>query len=147
MMKIIRFFKLHKILKERMAVIDETMNLKKAIDVYSECICKMHHWPVDIIGSYSMYFCEIGFSFMNGYIKSLRDNGFCFKKGLVKPIDPEADIPCGALGSYNDKLRDEFNDKAVSALREVIKEYEPDSVINQNTIVSAFEERLKNEKS
>ena len=142
-MKIIRFLKLHKILKERMAVIDETMNLKKAIDVYSECICKMHRWPVDVTGGYSMYFCEIGFSFMNGYIKALRDNGFCFKEGLVKPIDPERDIPCGALESYNDKLRDGFNDKAISALREVIKKYEPDSMINQNTIVSAFEEHLK----
>lgn len=140
--KIKQFLSLRRQLDMRMVEIDETMNLQKATDVYGECVCKMNRWPVEVRGGYSMQFAEIGFSFMNGYIKALRDNGFCFKSGLVKPIDPERDIPCGALGHYDEKIRTEYNRRAVEVLRNVMQQYES-SKANIATIVSAFEEQLK----
>ena len=140
--KIRWFFKLRKNLDDRMVEIDETMNLQKVADVYGECVCKMNGWPVHVRGGYSIHFCEQGFSFMNGYNKALHDNGLCWKNGMVKPIDPNRDIPCGALEFYDEKLRQQILDEAIQALRGVMEYFEPNSKTNQNTIVEAFKEKM-----
>lgn len=138
----IEFFKYLKNLDKRMIEIDETMNLSKAADVYGECVCKMNGWPVETLGGYSYQFVEISLALVNGYRKALHDNGFCFKNGLVKPIDPDRDIPSGALKFYDERLRKKFIVEAEKALREVMIKYEPSSTENQNTIVSAFLEKI-----
>lgn len=145
-MKVRQYFALKKMLNKRMVEISEIMNLDKATDVYSECVCKMNGWTINIAGGYSMMFVEIGLAFMHGYIKALHDNGFCFKKGLVKPIDPERDIPCGGLEHYDDKIHKEDYKNAVEALRRVMSRYES-SKTNIATIVSAFEKEIGNENT
>ena len=144
--KIKEYLEVRRELDKRMVEIDEMMNLDKISDTYGKYVCKMNGWKVREGLGYSMVFAELCFTFQNGYIRALRDNGFKFKAGLVKPIDPNRDLPCGALPFYDEDLRKKILGEAVNALREVMAKYEPDSKINQNQIVSAFMEAVEFEE-
>ena len=133
-------------MRQRMVDITEMMELKKVVDVYAKYVCKMQGWPVLMHDGYSLYFAEIGFSFMNGYCKALHDNGLEFQNGLVKSRDITEDMPCGALDYYRSDVIDDTKRKAVEALRTVLYRLEK-SKTNINTIVSEFEKEIGKETS
>ena len=129
-------------MQDRMTCIDETMELREVTDVYSEYVCDMHGWPKWYMGLLTDYFCEVGLSFMNGYVKALHDNGLQFQNGLVKKRDITEVMPCGALDYYRkDAIRDTKRE-CIAALEKVMARYET-SKANINTIVSAFRKEIK----
>ena len=140
-MKLVEYLRLKRNLRRRMADITETMELRKAMDVYAKYVCKMRGWPVLMHDGYSLYFAEVSFAFMNGYCKALHDNGFEFRNGLVKSRDITEDMPCGALEYYRSDAIAETKQKAVDTLRTVLYRIES-SKENVNTIVSAFEKEI-----
>ena len=153
--KIIKYFNLKKKydalmakLQSRMVVVRETMDLKEVTDVYAKYVCQMHGWYVDVYDhriekwALSASFCEVSFSFMNGYIKALHDNRLEFQNGMVKKRDISNDMPCGALKYYREDAIKETKEKAVETLQKVLEKYET-SKANINTIVSAFKEEIK----
>lgn len=147
MKKLLSYKKLKCNLNKRMTVIDESLALKDMVDIYAENVCKMNGWKVHVgYNGLSYEFCEIAFAFQNGYNKALRDNGFEFKNGLVKKRGIVNDMPCGALRYYDEKIKDEALQDAITTLRQVLNGYgEPKS--NINTIVNAFNEAMKANKA
>ena len=145
--KLLSYKKLKCNLNKRMTVIDESLALKDMADIYAENVCKMNGWKVHVgYDGLSYQFCEIAFAFQNGYNKAIRDNGFEFKNGLVKKRDIVNDMPCGALRHYDEKIKDEALQDALTTLRQVLNNYgEPKS--NINTIVNAFNKAMKANKA
>lgn len=137
-----RFCKLMAELQRRMIVINETMELKDVTDVYSEYVCKMHNWSKFADGGLTHEFCEVGFSFMNGYVKALHDNGLEFQNGLVKKRDVTEYMPSGALDYYRKDAIKDTKAHAVEALQMVMEHYET-SKTNIATIVSAFKKEIE----
>lgn len=134
--------KLYCHLSARMELIDETMDLNDMADVYARYVCEMNRWRTEANGMLSSEFCEISFSFMNGYVKALHDNGLKFEKGLVKKRDIADDMPSGALYYYRRDVMRDTNVQAIAALRKIMEYYES-SKTNINTIVSAFSKELE----
>lgn len=126
-------------LRERTKKIKATMDLKDITDVYAENVCKLNHWKKWQGYPYlSDIYCEISFAYMNGYIKAINDNGFEFRDGLVKPIDPKKDSLGGSHEPYDKKIKDATKKEAIEALRKVLCRYEK-SLNNINRIASDFE--------
>lgn len=146
MKKIFEYLKLRRELDRRMTVINESLALKDIVDVYAENVCKMNGWKVRVgYDGLSREFCEIAFSFQNGYKKALRDNGFEFRNGLVKKREIANDMPVGALVHYDAAIKEAALQDAIKTLRKVLVDYgEPKS--NVNTIVSAFKEAISQNK-
>lgn len=140
--KIGEYFLLIKTLRKRMVAIKETMDLAEVTDVYAEYVCKMHNQSKLWMGGLSIFYVEIGQSFMNGYIKALHDNGLEFKNGLVKKRDITHDMPCGALDYYRKDAIKETKDIAINTLQEVLDKYET-SKTNIATIVSDFRKKME----
>ena len=139
-MKFLKYLKLRSELRKRMATINETMALKDMVDVYAMYVCKMNGWKVDIGSGLSPMFCDLGFAFMNGYKKALRDNGLEFQNGLVVQRDITNDMPIGALKHYDEDIRAEAQRADAELLARVLAEFKmPKS--NINTIVETFKER------
>lgn len=129
-------------LQDRMTHIDEMMNLNEVTHVYAKYVCMMHNWR-SACGDYlSNVFCEVSFSFMNGYIKALHDNGLKFERGLVKKRDIGEEMPCGALEYYRKDAIANTKQSCVAALQRVMERYET-SKTNINTIVCAFKDEIK----
>jgi len=141
--KIIMYHQLLPLLRERMVKINETMALEEVSEVYARYVCKMNGWPVECGSGFSYQFCEVEFSFMNGYNKALRDNGLKFQNGLVVKRDIANDMPIGALEHYEKDIQAEARRADAELLAKVLEGFKmPKS--NINTIVSAFkEEQLK----
>lgn len=147
MKKLLKYLKLRSELGRRMTVINESLALKEMVDVYAENVCKMNGWKVHVgYDGLSREFCEIAFSFQNGYEKALRDNGLEFRNGLVRKREIVNDMPVGALKHYDETIKEATLQDAIKALRKVLEDYgEPKS--NINTIVSAFKDTMdKNKK-
>ena len=141
MKNLIEYFLLTKMLRKRMVAIKETMDLAEVTDVYAEYVCKMHNQSKWWMGGLSIFYVEIGQSFMNGYIKALHDNGLEFKNGLVKKRDITRDMPLGALEYYREDAIKETKDMAVDTLQKVLEKYET-SKTNIATIVSDFKKAI-----
>ena len=136
-MKLFKYLKLKSELRKKMATINETMALKDIVDIYAEYVCKMNGWKVYEGRGYSLVFCDLGFAFLNGYNKALRDNGFEFQNGLVVKRDIANDMPCGALVHYEKDIRTDAKKADAELLRNVLASFEmPES--NINTIVETF---------
>lgn len=142
MKELLEYARLKWKLQGRMVEIKETMDLTDASSVYAEYVCRMQHWPVDVLSGLSANFCEVSFAFSNGYIKALHDHGLEFRRGLVKKRDITNEMPMGALKYYREDAIADTKKKAVDALRSVMKQYET-SQQNINVIVNAFEEKIK----
>lgn len=142
MKNLIEYFLLTKMLRKRMVAIKETMDLAEVTDVYSEYVCKMHNQSKWWMGGLSIFYVEIGQSFMNGYIKALHDNGLEFRNGLVKKRDITHDMPIGALEYYREDAIKETKDMAVDMLQKVLEKYET-SKTNIATIVSDFKKEIE----
>lgn len=142
-MKLFKYLKLKSELRKKMATINETMALKDMVDIYAEYVCKMNGWKVYEGRGYSFVFCDLGFAFLNGYNKALRDNGFEFQNGLVVKRDIANDMPIGALEHYKKDIQAEARRADAELLVKVLEGFKmPKS--NIDTIVSAFkEEQLK----
>lgn len=141
MKKIIDFFRLMCNLRERMTEINETMALRDVSETYSEYVCKMNGWKVHVHDGFSYEFVDISLAFINGYKKSLSDNGLKFENGIVVKCDIANDMPCGALNCWESDIRKDSNEKAVRVLRDVLNSYGCFKG-NINTIVSDFKDRL-----
>ena len=133
---------LEKELQYRMTRIDEMLDLKEVTDIYAKYVCMMHGWDTTFLGYVTDHFCEISFSFMNGYIKALHDNGLKFERGLVKKRDITEEMPCGALDYYRKDAIRETKEFAIEKLREVMERFET-SKTNITTIVRAFEKEME----
>lgn len=131
-------------LHDRMTRIDEMLDLKEVTYIYAKYVCMMHDWDTTLGSCVTDHFCEISFSFMNGYIKALHDNGLKFERGLVKKRDITEEMPCGALDYYRKDAIADTKAKAVEVLKQVMEKYET-SKQNINVIVNAFEEEIKKE--
>ena len=139
-MKLFKYLKLRSALRERMATINGTMALKDMVDIYAKYVCKMNGWKVEIGSGLSPMFCDLGFAFMNGYNKALRDNGLEFQNGLVVKRDIANDMPIGALEHYEKDIRAKARRDDAELLERVLEGFKmPKS--NINTIVSAFKEK------
>ena len=116
------------------------MAIKDAVDVYAKYVCKMNGWSVETAGGdYSLIFCDLGFAFLNGYKRALRENGFEFQNGLVVKRDITNDMPYGALRCYKEDVQNEVQEADAELLMKVLEKFEiPKS--NINTIVQAFKE-------
>lgn len=100
------YFNLMSKLRERTKKIKATMDLKDITDVYAENVCELNRWKKWQRYPYlSDIYCEISFAYMNGYIKAINDNGFEFREGLVKPIDPNKDHLGGSHEPYDRKIK------------------------------------------
>lgn len=121
------------------------MDLNDITDVYAENVCELNHWKKWQGYPYlSNIYCEISFAYMNGYIKAIHDNGFEFRDGLVKPIDPNKDSLGGSHEPYDKKIKDATKKEAIEALRKVLCRYEK-SFNNVNHIASDFEKEINKE--
>ena len=129
-------------LHDRMTRIDEMLDLKEVTDIYAKYVCMMHDWDTTLGDCVTDHFCEISFSFMNGYIKALHDNGLKFERGLVKKRDITEEMPCGALDYYRKDAIRETKAFAIEKLREVMERFET-SKTNITTIVRAFEKEME----
>lgn len=140
-----RYFNLVSRLRKRIQKIPATMALRDITDIYAENVCELNGWK-----KYQGYTClsdqyvEISFAYMNGYIKAINDNGFEFKEGLVKPIDPNIDSLGGDHKPYDEKIRNAAQKAAINTLRTVLSKYER-SLNNINLIVNDFEKALNEE--
>ena len=139
-MKLFKYFKLKSELRKRMQEVNETMAIKDAVDVYAKYVCKMNGWSVETAGGdYSLIFCDLGFAFLNGYKRALRENGFEFQNGLVVKRDIADDMPSGALRHYDEDVRAETKKEDAELLATVLANFKmPKS--NINTIVQTFKE-------
>ncbi len=132
-------------LRERTEKIKATMDLNDITEVYAENVCALNHWKKwQVYPNLSDIYCEISFAYMNGYIKAINDNGFEFRDGLVKPIDPNKDCLGGSHEPYDKKIKDETKKEAIEALRKVLSRYER-SLNNINRIASDFEKEINKE--
>lgn len=130
-------------LRERMQKIPATMALQDITDVYAENVCELNGWHKHEGYPYlSDIYCEISFAYMNGYIKAITDNGFEFREGLVKPIDPDKDHLGGSHEPYDRKIKNAAKEEAINKLRDVLCKYEK-SLNNINLIANDFEKALK----
>ncbi len=144
-MKILKYLKLRRELEKRMTVVNETMALQEVTDIYAENVCKMNGWRIHVgFNGLSYEFCDIGFAFMNGYNKALRDNGLEFQNGLVKKRAITSDMPIGALKFYDENIRAKAKEEAIRCLRSVLSRYEPQ--VNVNTIINDFVKELTSKK-
>ena len=144
-MKLLKYLKLRSELRRRMVVINETMALKDVVDIYAAYVCKMNGWKVEVGSGLSPMFCDLGFAFMNGYIKALRDNGFQFQNGLVVKRDIANDMPAGALTHYEKDIRTAAQRADAELLARVLEEFDLRKS-NINTIVKAFKEKQEDAK-
>ena len=137
------YFNLVSQLRERVQKIPAIMALRDITDVYAENVCELNGWK-----KYQGYphlsdiYCEISFAYMNGYIKAITDNGFEFREGLVKPIDPNKDSLGGSHEPYDRKIKNAVKEEAINKLRDVLCKYEK-SLNNINCITRDFEKALK----
>lgn len=139
-MKLFKYLKLRRELRKRMTVISETMALKDIVDIYAKYVCRMNGWKVEVGIGLSTIFCDLGFAFMNGYIKALRDNGLEFQNGLVVKRHIANDMPSGALNHYAKDIEADTRKEDAELLVKVLTEFKmPKS--NINTIVKTFKER------
>ena len=119
------------------------MALQDITDVYAENVCELNGWKKYQGYPYlSDIYTEISFAYMNGYIKAIADNGFEFREGLVKPIDPNKDYLGGSHEPYDRKIKNAVKEEAINKLRDVLCKYEK-SLNNINCIASDFEKALK----
>lgn len=142
--ELLAFIRLRVQLGSRMVDIKETMDLKEAAETYAKYVCKMRGWKVRWMGNITYEFCSIVDSFMDGYIKAMHDNGYVFKKGLVKKRDIMEEMSSDALEYYRKDAIAETKAKAVEVLRRVMEKYET-SKHNINVIVNEFEREIKKE--
>ena len=143
MIRILKFLWLKRALNKRLVSVKETMDLKKVADVYARYVCAMNNWKVDVgYGRLSMTFCEVAFSFQNGYTKALMDNGFEWQNGLVKKRPITDDLPSGALKLYDEDLIKKTRTEAVRVLKEVLTQY-GEMPANIETIANTFKAKLK----
>ena len=137
------YFNLVSQLQKRIQKIPATMALQDITDVYAQNVCELNRWKKYQGYPYlSDIYCEISFAYMNGYIKAITDNGFEFREGLVKPIDPNKDSLGGSHEPYDEKIKNAAKVEAINKLRDVLFKYEK-SFNNINCIVSDFEKALK----
>ena len=142
-LKFLKFNWLKKALDKRLVSINEIMDLKEVSDVYARYVCEMNGWKVECgYERLSMLFCEICFSFMNGYTKALRDNGLKWQNGLVKKRHITEDMPSGALRHYDQALITKTRNQAVKVLKEVLLSY-GETPANVETIANTFKTKLK----
>jgi len=144
-MKLLKYLKLKSELRKRMVVINETMALKDVVDIYAEYVCKMNGWKVEIGSGLSPMFCDLGFAFMNGYKKALRDNGLEFQNGLVVKRSIENDMPIGALEHYKKDIRSEAQIADAELLLKVLEDYGMRKS-NINEIVATFKDNQGEEE-
>lgn len=142
--ELLEFIRLKIKLGSRMVEVTETMDLQQASETYAKYVCKMHGWGIKWFGDFTDHFSAIELSFMDGYIKAMRDNGYQFKNGLIKKRDITEEMPYGALDYYREDAIEDTKARAVEVLRNVMKKYET-SKQNINVIVNAFEEEIKKE--
>lgn len=138
------YIRLKRRLNKFMTEVNETMTLQEASEVFAKYVCKMHRWPYETAGGYTDYFFAISMAFVDGYIKSMHDNGYEFINGLVKKRDITEDMPTGALDYYKKDAIADTKEKAIDALRLVMGKYET-SKQNINVIVRAFQEEINKE--
>ena len=134
-------------LRKRIQKISATRALQDITDVYAENVCELNgQHKYQGYPYLSNIYCEISFAYMNGYIyiKAITDNGFEFREGLVKPIDPNKDSLGGSHEPYDRKIKNETKEEAINKLRDVLCKYEK-SLNNINLIASDFEKALKEE--
>lgn len=137
------YFNLVSQLRKRIQKIPATTALQDITDVYAENVCKLNGWKKYLGYPYlSDIYCEISFAYMNGYIKAITDNGFEFREGLVKPIDPNKDSLGGSHEPYDRKIKNAVKEEAINKLRDVLCKYEK-SLNNINCITRDFEKALK----
>ena len=140
-MNIIDFCNIKLILSKKMCEIEETLKAADAAKIYSKYVCRMNGWLIYIGSCYSNNFIETSFAFMAGYIKSMRDNGFKFTKGMVSPIDPERDIPLGGKDYYDADMRKKYMEEAIDAFSNILRRYES-SEQNVAVIMDAFKNEI-----
>lgn len=140
-----RYLNLVSKLRKRIQKIPATMALRDITDVYAENVCVLNGWKkYQEYPHLSNVYCEISFAYMNGYIKAITDNGFEFREGLVKPIDPDKDSLGGSHEPYDRKIKNAVKEEAINKLRDVLCKYEK-SLNNINCITRDFEKALKEE--
>ena len=140
--KILEFIRTKNKLARLMVEVNETMDLRDSAETFAKYVCKMHGWEPRWFGDYTNHFCAVESAFMDGYIKSMHDNGFEFRNGLVKKRDILEEMPCGALDYYRKDAIDDTKTKAIEVLRVVMNKYET-SQQNINVIMNAFEKMIK----
>lgn len=142
--ELLEFIRLKRKLGSRMVEITETMDLQQASETYAEYVCKMHGWFIKCCDGFTKHFSAIELSFMDGYIKAMRDNGYQFKNGLIKKRDIMEEMPYGALDYYRKDAIADTKAMAVEVLKQVMEKLET-SKQNINVIVNAFEKEIKKE--
>ena len=141
--KFLKYLKLKVALDRRMVSVNEIMDLKEVSDVYARYVCAMNNWKVEVgYERLSMTFCEVAFSFQNGYTKALKDNGFKWQNGLVKKRPITDDMPSGALKLYDVDLIKKTRTEAVRVLKEVLAQY-GELPANIETIANTFKAKIK----